>query len=114
MTTAPRSTAERDRRAEPNLPTGVLTAATITERVMSGTFLRWSLRWWAVASWRRRTHEGGRTGEDHHVGPGHRGRALCAVDRRPRQAPRRRHRGRRPPDGLLARAHARGDVPAVG
>jgi hypothetical protein len=35
MATAPRSTAERDRRAEPNLPTGVLTAATITERVIN-------------------------------------------------------------------------------
>jgi hypothetical protein len=39
MTTAPRSTAEQDRRAEPNLPTGVLMAATITEPVMSGAFL---------------------------------------------------------------------------
>jgi thioredoxin reductase len=53
MATAPRSTAERDRRAEPNLPTGVLTAATITEPVMSRPILRPSLRWSAQLSRRR-------------------------------------------------------------
>jgi hypothetical protein len=36
IATAPRSTAEQGLSAEPNLPTGVLTAETITERVMCG------------------------------------------------------------------------------
>src|SRR5215213_941326 len=116
MTTAPRSTAEHDRRAEPNLPTGVRTAATITDPVISGTFLWWSLRWWASASRRQSDgHEGAHAdGDHHHVAAGHRGRTLCPVDRRLRPPARYRHRGCRPTDGLLARPHARGDVPALG
>jgi hypothetical protein len=44
MATAPSWTAARDRNAEPNLPTGVLTAPTITERAMSRPILGLSLR----------------------------------------------------------------------
>ena len=113
MATAPRSTAEQDRRAEPNLPTGVLTAATITEPVISRPFLGSSLRWSARPADDGRTRTRGTSDDDHDVAAGHRGRPLCAVDRRLRPPARHRHRGRRPTDGLLARAHARRDVPAL-
>src|SRR5512132_1120402 len=114
MATAPRSTAEWDTRVEPNLPTGVLTAATMTERIMSGTFLGPSLRSSAQVDRRRPdAREGAHADDDHDVAAGHRGGTLCAVDRRVSPTARHRYRRGGPTYGLLAGAHARGDVPTL-
>src|SRR5450755_5185071 len=100
IATAPRSTSERSRNAEPYFPTGVLTAETITERVMDGLS-----RCFSVGSGRdqpARTQERQRRRfADVYGAPRHRGGAVRAVDRCLRSGARHRDGDRGPADGVL-------------
>src|SRR5947209_1468181 len=106
MATAPSSTAERSRSAEPNFPTGVLIAETMTERAMWTAFEpQCKVGRGRGEDWRARG--GG------HGAVGYRGRAARALDRCPGPRARDQYDCRRAVDGVLARAHARRHAPAL-